>query len=178
MDWNEIINNPSLRDLPFKIETNEWGQIVMSAATNKHGILQVKISHLIENLLTSGLAITECSVDTSKGVKVADVVWCSSDFLAKNGYETPYQESPEICIENCILNKGLAKFGFATKTEKLNFIRERAKSKNRKFFHSFLQKLKFRGVDYCANSINFFIASARPMTIKRSPSLIMSSPEG
>lgn len=99
MEWNEIINNPSLRDLPFKIETNEWGQIVMSAATNKHGILQVKISHLIENFLANGLAITECSINTSKGVKVADVVWCSSDFLAKNGYETPYQESPEVCVE-------------------------------------------------------------------------------
>lgn len=99
MEWTEIINNPSLRDLPFKIETNQWGQIVMSAATNKHGILQSKISHLIETMLESGLAITECSVETEKGVKVADVVWCSGDFLEKNGYETPYQESPEVCVE-------------------------------------------------------------------------------
>lgn len=99
MEWSEIIAHPALRDLPFKIETNEWGQIVMSAATNKHGILQSKISHLIENLLISGLAITECSIDTEKGVKVADVVWCSGEFLEKNGYETPYQESPEVCVE-------------------------------------------------------------------------------
>jgi Uma2 family endonuclease len=32
-------------------------------------------------------------------VKVADVVWCSADFLVKNGYETPYQEVPEVCVE-------------------------------------------------------------------------------
>ncbi|MEP6925704.1 MAG: Uma2 family endonuclease [Pyrinomonadaceae bacterium] len=38
-------------------------------------------------------------MQTDKGVKVADVAWCSSNFLAKNGYETPYQESPEICVE-------------------------------------------------------------------------------
>jgi hypothetical protein len=24
--WDEIINDPSLRDLPFKIETNKFGQ--------------------------------------------------------------------------------------------------------------------------------------------------------
>jgi Uma2 family endonuclease len=99
MEWTEIINNPSLRDLPFKIETNEWGQIVMTAATNKHGILQIKIGNLLESFLKSGLAISECSINTSKGVKVADVVWCSSDFLAKNGYDTPYQEAPEVCVE-------------------------------------------------------------------------------
>jgi Uma2 family endonuclease len=100
MQWTEIINNPALRDLPFKIETNEWGQIVMSAATNKHGILQIKIGYLIENLLTNGLAISECSIETEKGVKVADVVWCSSEFLAKNGYETtPYAEAPDVCVE-------------------------------------------------------------------------------
>ena len=99
MEWTEIINDPSLRDLPFKIETNEWGQIVMSAATNKHGILQMKIGNLLESFLKSGLAISECSINTSKGVKVADVVWCSGDFLAKNGYETPYQEAPEVCVE-------------------------------------------------------------------------------
>jgi Uma2 family endonuclease len=99
MNWTEVINNPALRDLPFKIETNEWGQIVMSAATNKHGILQMKIGSWFEKTQTSGLAISECSVATDKGVKVADVVWCSAAFLEKNGYETPYQESPEVCVE-------------------------------------------------------------------------------
>ncbi len=99
MEWAEIINNPALRDLPFKIETNEWGQIVMSAATNKHGILQSKIGYLIESMLVNRLAISECSVSTSKGVKVADVAWCSSEFLNKHGYETPYREAPEVCVE-------------------------------------------------------------------------------
>lgn len=100
MEWSEIINNPSLRDLSFKIETNEWGQIVMSAATNKHGFLQSEIVFLFRTLAENGgKAITECSIETKKGVKVADVVWCSADFLVKNGYETPYQEAPEVCVE-------------------------------------------------------------------------------
>jgi Uma2 family endonuclease len=36
---------------------------------------------------------------TRKGIKVADIVWCSSEFFERNGYETPYQESPEVCVE-------------------------------------------------------------------------------
>lgn len=99
MEWTEIINNPVLQDLPFKLETNEWGQIVMSAATNKHGILQGKINTLIERLLKNGLAFTECSIATDKGVKVADVVYCSDAFLTKNKTETPYREAPDVCVE-------------------------------------------------------------------------------
>ncbi len=98
MEWTEIIKNPALQDLPFKIETNQWGQIVMSAATNKHSFLQGEIIYLLRNL-GAGKAIPECSIETTSGVKVADVAWCSGEFLKKNGYETPYQESPEICIE-------------------------------------------------------------------------------
>ena len=34
MTWEEIINDPTLQNLPFKIETNRFGQILMSPATN------------------------------------------------------------------------------------------------------------------------------------------------
>ena len=26
MEWEEVVKDPSLKDLPFKIETNEWGK--------------------------------------------------------------------------------------------------------------------------------------------------------
>lgn len=99
MEWTEIINNPVLQNLPFKLETNEWGQIVMSAATNKHGILQMEIGALLRESAKNGKSISECSIETEKGVKVADVVYCSAEFLTRNGYETPYQEAPEVCVE-------------------------------------------------------------------------------
>ncbi|MBC7797308.1 MAG: Uma2 family endonuclease [Pyrinomonadaceae bacterium] len=99
MQWSEIISNPALQDLPFKIETNEYGQIIMSAATNKHGRLQSKINNWLETASEDGLAFIECSIETTRGVKVADVIWCSRRFLERNGFETPYQESPEICAE-------------------------------------------------------------------------------
>lgn len=98
MKWQDVLEHPSLRDLPFKIETNEWGQVVMSPATNKHGRLQMRVARLLEDLL-GGEALVECSVDTSRGVKVADVAWMSDAFAAKYGEQTPYPQAPEICVE-------------------------------------------------------------------------------
>lgn len=99
MKWSEVIEHPSLQDLPFKIELNEYGQIVMTPAKNIHGRYQVKIGNLLESQLPDGEAITECSIQTSKGVKVADVAWCSAEFIKQHGYETPYSCAPEICVE-------------------------------------------------------------------------------
>ena len=73
MTWTEIINDPSLHNLQYKIETNERGQIVMSPATNKHSRFQSRISSLLEELMQGGEFITECAIKTSKGVRVADV---------------------------------------------------------------------------------------------------------
>lgn len=48
---------------------------------------------------SNGEVISECSVDTAKGVKVADVAWLSDSFLRRHGYLTPYPQAPEICVE-------------------------------------------------------------------------------
>lgn len=37
MQWSEVITNPFLKNLPFKIELNKWGKIEMSPASNQHG---------------------------------------------------------------------------------------------------------------------------------------------
>lgn len=98
MQWSEVLNDKSLSNLPYKIELNEYGQIVMSPASNQHGFLQVEIAFFLRANKT-GKVITECSIDTPKGVKVADVVWGSNDFFFKNGLATPYQSAPELCVE-------------------------------------------------------------------------------
>ena len=99
MDWAAVINNPLLKNLPFKIELNKWGQILMSPASNKHGNLQFKIGSMIEKQKGSGHIIMECSVDTVEGVKVADVAWASDAFIENFGFQTPYPQAPEICVE-------------------------------------------------------------------------------
>ena len=99
MGWAEICQDPTLRDLPYKIQTDKWGNIVMTPATNEHGIYQAKIVALISKLMDKGTLIAECSVQTSEGVKVADVAWASEEFMQKNSGKNPFDEAPEICIE-------------------------------------------------------------------------------
>ena len=98
--WREVVNSPYLRDLPFKLELNEDGKVefAMSPATNRHSYWQFRIGVMLERAL-GGEALVECSILTGKGVKVADVVWCSAAFLARHGYETPYTQAPELCVE-------------------------------------------------------------------------------
>jgi len=99
MDWASVIANPYLQNLPFKIELNKWGKILMSPAGNHHGILQSEAVYYLRRKLPAGRVIAECSIQTDDGVKVADVAWASDEFMRRNGETTPYEEAPEICIE-------------------------------------------------------------------------------
>ncbi|GAB5520787.1 MAG: Uma2 family endonuclease [Rhodothermales bacterium] len=98
MTWQDVVEHPSLQDLPFKIELNEWGQIVMSPASNQHGRRQTRLARMLMEHL-DGEAFVEASIETPKGVKVADVVWMSDTFASTYGDETPFKRAPEICIE-------------------------------------------------------------------------------
>ncbi|WP_446008044.1 Uma2 family endonuclease [Candidatus Electrothrix sp.] len=99
MEWAEVIGNPLLQNLPFKIELNRFGKILMSPASNQHGRIQGRMAANLINKLPNGEVITECSIQTSEGVKVADVAWASDEFIRTFAYETPYPKAPEICIE-------------------------------------------------------------------------------
>lgn len=99
MEWSEVISNPLLQNLPFKIELNKWGKILMSPASNNHGMLQADLVYELRTKLPNGKVITECSIKTPDGVKVADVAWASDEFIAKYGVVTPYVVAPEICVE-------------------------------------------------------------------------------
>ncbi|TAN51676.1 MAG: Uma2 family endonuclease [Methylococcaceae bacterium] len=98
MQWAEVLADQTLKNLPYKIELDRYGNILMSPASNRHGRIQFAIGKLLENAL-GGEAIMECSVNTPEGVKVADVGWCSPEFLACHAYQTPYAQAPEICVE-------------------------------------------------------------------------------
>ncbi len=99
MEWAEVIGNPLLQNLPFKIELNRFGKILMTPASNQHGRIQGRMAANLINKLPNGEVITECSIQTSEGVKVADVAWASDEFIRTFAYETPYPKAPEICIE-------------------------------------------------------------------------------
>lgn len=99
MRWAEVIADPCLQNLPYKIELNKWGKIEMSPATNRHAFLQGRLQRRLLQHFGKGEVFPECSIDTPEGVKVADVIWASDEFIERNGLTTPYAEAPEICIE-------------------------------------------------------------------------------
>ncbi|MEG3437550.1 Uma2 family endonuclease [Pannus brasiliensis CCIBt3594] len=99
MKWEEVLANPRLQDLPFKIELNKWGQLVMSPVKIKHSFYQGRIQRLLESLLKTGEVMPECAIETTDGVKVADVVWCSSERFARIEEESAASIAPEICVE-------------------------------------------------------------------------------
>ena len=96
--WDEVLRDPSLQDLPYKIELNAWGKVEMSPASNRHGRLQAELAAQLKSQL-GGWVLTECSILTRIGIRVPDVAWASADFLKDYGEITPYVRAPEICIE-------------------------------------------------------------------------------
>ena len=99
MNWQEVCEHPSLKDLPFKIELDELGKVIMSPVKIYHSILQGEIEFMLRSLLKEGKTLPECAIKTSKGTKVADVAWVSSGLLAKIKGEIEASIAPEICVE-------------------------------------------------------------------------------
>jgi Uma2 family endonuclease len=99
MNWQEVCDDPILRDLPYKIELNEWGNIVMSPASSKHSLLQGLIQDALRAVRKDGFVYQECPVQTAKGVKAADVAWASFEFVRQHSHESPLGKAPELCVE-------------------------------------------------------------------------------
>lgn len=99
--WSRALRDPSLRDLPYKIETNEYGQLVMSPQKPKHGRLQFCVAELLSQLIEkAGRASVEFAVETSKGVKVPDAVWISDErWNEMSDHADASPLAAEICVE-------------------------------------------------------------------------------
>lgn len=103
--WRRALTDPSLRDLPYKVETNEHGQLVLSPHKPRHSLQQGRIAALLRELapaagLPSGEATTEFAVETPGGIKVPDVIWISHERLAdlpEDAEASPVM--PEIVVE-------------------------------------------------------------------------------
>jgi len=75
MPWAKVVADPSPRDLPYKMELN----------------------HRLEG----GQAVQGHTIQTSKGVRIADIVWHSDERWRqiKAAGDAPAPVAPEICIE-------------------------------------------------------------------------------
>lgn len=99
--WERALRDPALQDLPYKVETNEYDQIVLSPHKPQHSFRQSDIYDLLVNLVDRpGRPTQEFAVDTPAGVKVPDVVWISADRLSQipdDAEASPVM--PELCVE-------------------------------------------------------------------------------
>jgi Uma2 family endonuclease len=98
--WAEVVRDPSLRDLPYKVETNERGQILLSPHSNRHSKQQESVQNLLREHAPPGRQPTEYALATPQGVKAPDVVWMSADREAEmDATGDPSTLAPEICVE-------------------------------------------------------------------------------
>lgn len=126
MNWQEACEHPSLRNLPFKIELNEFGKIVMAPVRVNHSIYQAEIAHLMLLMCSDGKAMVECAIHTRMGTKAADVAWASRERFEQIRHEVECSIAPEVCVEvsppatplrkcaknkGCTLKQGPKKFG-------------------------------------------------------------------
>ena len=99
--WQEICNDPVLADLPYKIESDQWGNVIMSpSAGADHCDHRSEIIVTLSQLLPRGRARTEYPLQTNKGVKAIDVVWVSRERHAQKPEDSiVHLLAPEICVE-------------------------------------------------------------------------------
>ena len=97
--WAEMENDPTLRDLPYKIEINLWGKVEMTPASFWHGRLQGAIAAQLGQQLPHGEALAEVPILTDIGIRVPDVAWGSKEYLQANADASPASQAPEICVE-------------------------------------------------------------------------------
>jgi Uma2 family endonuclease len=100
MTWSELCQNKQLADLPYKIELDRHGKIIMSPATKRHSKLQGAILRVLNQLLPQGDTLPECAVETAQGIRVADVTWISeARWASMRPEEASCSVAPEICVE-------------------------------------------------------------------------------
>ena len=98
--WEKVLADSSLAALPYRIETDRFGQIVMSPLpAPEHGEGQFGVGERLHQLLPAGHVITECPVSTSEGVKLVDVAWVSPARRQAQRGRVSFTQAPEICVE-------------------------------------------------------------------------------
>jgi Uma2 family endonuclease len=100
MTWAEICEDKFLATLPYRIESDRWGNIVMSPPPrSRHAEYQGEITVRLRQLLSDGLSMTECPIQTTEGVKAVDVAWVSHARRKSKPNDPAYLIAPEICVE-------------------------------------------------------------------------------
>ncbi len=97
--WAELLNDGVLARLPYRIETNAHGNILMTPpASGGHSFRQTEILFQLKQRLT-GKPLIECPISNIDGVRVADAAWYSTSRFAQVHDQIAFETAPEICVE-------------------------------------------------------------------------------
>jgi hypothetical protein len=136
--WTEILADPFLAKLPYRIETDQHGHILMSPPPAPlYGRRQMNIGLLLHHLLPHGQIVSECPLSTAGGVKAVDVAWVAPQRSENIDELTVFERAPDICVEilsllpiprprstknaRSISMQAPPRFGYATSTDRLRF---------------------------------------------------------
>ena len=98
--YEELVQDPRYRNVQGRLELNAWGQIIMTPPADVwHYRLAARLARLLMASL-GGESFQEGAIAVEGGgTPIADVVWCSPQFLGSHGHEKILQRAPEICTE-------------------------------------------------------------------------------
>lgn len=100
MTWAEICEDKFLATLPYRIEADRWGHLVMSPPPrSRQAEYQGEILRLLHELLQGGRAIPKVPIQTTEGVKAVDAAWVSQERRKSKPNDPAYLIAPEICVE-------------------------------------------------------------------------------
>lgn len=97
--WQEILDDPAFKDYHQRVETDEFGNTIMSPRpTGKHDKTCQSICQVLNSLPGDG-GFLEHEVLTDKGMKIADVLWVSPTHPWNRESADPIIPAPDICVE-------------------------------------------------------------------------------
>jgi hypothetical protein len=104
--WSELAADSALARLPFRIETDRLGRIIMSPPSHfDHTWRAAKINRLLREYLPQGEVPGETPLSTSDGVKVMDLAWLSAGYA-----QLLEEERPVASIKNAGVLDSLSVF--------------------------------------------------------------------
>jgi Uma2 family endonuclease len=97
--WAQVVADRTLANLPFRVETNRDGVLLMTPPpSGDHSDRQSQILLRLNQEL-GGRVLAECPVSTIDGVRAADVGWYSVERFAQVKGQVAFDVAPEICVE-------------------------------------------------------------------------------
>ena len=99
MTWEGVCSDPALDGLPYRIELDQCGRVMMRLVSGRRSRIRGRIARVLEGGL-GGEAYPECAIQTARGSRTPAVVRRSDAFASSiPAGARALGSAPEICVE-------------------------------------------------------------------------------